>query len=89
MGGVSDADTWQGSPKERVARIDHSHRFFRRRHDELNRGSELVGFSRDPVLMEALGPVLSTCYLAVKRAEIAFCQERSPHEVALAYFTKY
>jgi glutamine synthetase len=49
----------------------------------------LCALERDPVLISALGPVLSTCYLAVKRAEIAYCQERTPQAIALAYFTKY
>ncbi len=49
----------------------------------------LCALERDAVLMQALRPVLANAYLAVKRAESAFCQERSPHEVALAYFTKY
>lgn len=44
---------------------------------------------RDSVLMEALGPLLSTSYIAVKRAESDFFKEKSPEEMAAQHFYKY
>ena len=49
----------------------------------------LLALERDAVLTEALGPRLSTAYLAVKRQEVAFCQERTPQDIAALYFEKY
>jgi glutamine synthetase len=49
----------------------------------------LEALERDAVLTEALGPRLSTAYLAVKRQEVAFCQERTPQDIAALYFEKY
>lgn len=43
----------------------------------------------DTVLTEALGPSLTTSYIAVKRAESAFFQDKTPEEVALQHFYKY
>src|SRR6266487_3549117 len=44
---------------------------------------------RDEVLTEALGPLLATSYIAVKRAEIDYFKEKSPEEEALQHFYKY
>ncbi len=44
---------------------------------------------QDSVLTAALGPVLTTSYLAVKRSECAFFQEKSPEEETLNHFYKY
>ncbi len=44
---------------------------------------------QDTVLTEALGPLLTTSYLAVKRSESAFFQEKTPEEEALQHFYKY
>jgi len=52
-------------------------------------GQALDALEQDRVLMEALGPLLATSYLAVKRAEIACFQDMRPEEIALALFTKY
>jgi glutamine synthetase len=49
----------------------------------------LSALEQDAVLTEALGPLLSRAYLAVKRQEIAFCQEMTPQDIAAAYFEKY
>jgi len=43
----------------------------------------------DTVLTEALGPLLTSSYLAVKRAESAFFQDKSPEEEANQHFYKY
>src|SRR2546421_791948 len=44
---------------------------------------------RDTVLVEALGPLLATSYIAVKRSEAAFFKDRSAEEEALQHFYKY
>lgn len=44
---------------------------------------------RDSVLTEALGPLLSTSYIAVRRAESAFFQDKTPEEETLHHFYKY
>lgn len=44
---------------------------------------------QDTVLTEALGPLLTASYLAVKRSESAFFQEKSPEEETLQHFYKY
>ncbi|HLZ60110.1 MAG TPA: glutamine synthetase family protein [Ktedonosporobacter sp.] len=44
---------------------------------------------RDQVLTDALGPLLATSYIAVKRNEAAFFKEKSPEEEALQHFYKY
>ena len=44
---------------------------------------------RDTVLLEALGPLLATSYIAVKRNEAAFFKERSAEEETLQHFYKY
>ncbi len=49
----------------------------------------LDALEQDAVLTAALGPRLSTAYLAVKRQEVAFCQERTPQDIAALYFEKY
>ena len=49
----------------------------------------LDALERDQVLLDALGPLLSTAYIAVKRAEAAFFKEKTPEEEALQHFYKY
>lgn len=44
---------------------------------------------RDAILQEALGPLLTKAYIAVKRAEISFFQEKSPEEIAFRHFSIY
>ncbi|HLG61374.1 MAG TPA: glutamine synthetase family protein [Ktedonosporobacter sp.] len=44
---------------------------------------------RDPVLMEALGSMLATTYLAVKRNEIEVYKDKTPQEVVNEHFTRY
>jgi glutamine synthetase len=44
---------------------------------------------RDTILTEALGPLLATSYIAVKRNEAAFFKEKSQEEEALQHFYKY
>jgi glutamine synthetase len=43
----------------------------------------------DSVLTEALGPLLTSSYLAVKRSESAFFQDKTPEEETLRHFYKY
>ena len=43
----------------------------------------------DDVLMQALGPLLATSYVAVKRNEAAFFKEKTPEEEARQHFYKY
>lgn len=44
---------------------------------------------RDDVLTNALGPLLASSYIAVKRAESAFFKDKSPEEEARQHFYKY
>ncbi len=44
---------------------------------------------QDDVLTSALGPLLTSSYLAVRRAESAFFQDKTPEEEALQHFYKY
>ncbi len=44
---------------------------------------------QDSVLTKALGPLLSTSYLAVKRSESAFFQDKTPEEETRQHFYKY
>jgi glutamine synthetase len=44
---------------------------------------------QDSVLMEALGPLLATSYVAVKRDESAFFQDKTPEEETRQHFYKY
>jgi glutamine synthetase len=44
---------------------------------------------RDQVLLEAMGPLLATSYIAVKRNEAAFFKDRSAEEEARQHFYKY
>ncbi len=44
---------------------------------------------RDEVLKEALGPLLATSYIAVKRNEAAFFRDKTPEEEANQHFYKY
>ncbi|HLH61925.1 MAG TPA: glutamine synthetase family protein [Ktedonobacteraceae bacterium] len=44
---------------------------------------------RDTVLTEALGPLLASSYIAVKRNEAAFFKDKTPEEEALQHFYKY
>ena len=43
----------------------------------------------DEVLKEALGPLLATSYVTVKRDEAAFFKEKTPEEEARQHFYKY
>jgi len=54
-----------------------------------NLGEALDELERDSVLTEALGPLLTTSYLAVKRSEIEFFKHKTPEEVAYQHFYKY
>jgi glutamine synthetase len=49
----------------------------------------LDALEADVVLHEALGPLLASSYLAVKRQEIAFCQDKTPQKIAALSFEKY
>ena len=44
---------------------------------------------RDDVLTEALGPLLASSYIAVKRSEADFFREKSPEAETLQHFYKY
>ncbi len=44
---------------------------------------------KDTVLTEALGPLLTASYLAVKRSESAFFKDKTPEEETLQHFYKY
>jgi glutamine synthetase len=44
---------------------------------------------RDQVLMEALGPLLASSYIAVKRNESAFFKDKTPEEETFQHFYKY
>jgi glutamine synthetase len=44
---------------------------------------------RDDVLKEALGPLLATSYIAVKRNEAAFFKDKTPEEETRQHFYKY
>ncbi|HLI07457.1 MAG TPA: glutamine synthetase family protein [Ktedonobacteraceae bacterium] len=44
---------------------------------------------RDRVLLEALGPLLATSYIAVKRNESAFFKDKTPEEETRQHFYKY
>lgn len=44
---------------------------------------------QDSVLTEAMGPLLATSYIAVKRNESAYFKEKSPEEETLQHFYKY
>ncbi len=44
---------------------------------------------RDQVLFDALGPLLATSYIAVKRNEAAFFKDKSPEEETRQHFYKY
>lgn len=43
----------------------------------------------DNVLTEAMGPLLATSYIAVKRSEADFFKEKTPEEETLQHFYKY
>ena len=49
----------------------------------------LSALEQDTVLTEALGPLLTRAYLAVKRQEVACCQDRTPQEIAAMHFETY
>jgi glutamine synthetase len=49
----------------------------------------LDALSCDAVLTAALGPLLTTSYLAVKRQEVAISQDRTPQAMAALHFEKY
>src|SRR5437016_2722145 len=44
---------------------------------------------RDDVLKEALGPLLASSYIAVKRNELAFFKDKTPEEETRQHFYKY
>jgi len=44
---------------------------------------------RDDILKEALGPLLATSYIAVKRNEAAFFKDKTPEEEVYQHFYKY
>ncbi len=44
---------------------------------------------RDEVLKEALGPLLASSYIAVKRNEAAYFKDKTPEEEAKQHFNKY
>jgi glutamine synthetase len=52
-------------------------------------GEALDELERDSVLTEALGSLLAKSYIAVKRNEENNAREKTPEEVALAYFSQY
>lgn len=52
-------------------------------------GEALDELERDPVLLEALGPLLARSYLAVKRAEATWALEQPPEAIADAYRFAY
>ncbi len=52
-------------------------------------GEALDELEHDAVLTEALGPLLTTSYLAVKQSEIDFFKDKTPEEVAQQHFYKY
>jgi glutamine synthetase len=45
--------------------------------------------ARDQVLLDALGPLLATSYIAVKRNESEFFRDKTPEEMARQHFYKY
>jgi glutamine synthetase len=49
----------------------------------------LAALEQDAVLTAALGPLLTTSYLAVKRQEVAISQDRTPQDIAALHFEKY
>jgi glutamine synthetase len=49
----------------------------------------LDALEHDTVLTEALGPLLASSYIAVKRSEAAFFKEKSAEEETLNHFYKY
>ena len=52
-------------------------------------GEALDELERDEVLTEALGPLLATSYIAVKRSEVDFFKDKSAEEETLQHFYKY
>jgi glutamine synthetase len=49
----------------------------------------LDALEKDEVLTNALGPLLTSSYIAVKRAESAYFLEKTPAEETLQHFYKY
>lgn len=49
----------------------------------------LDALQQDHVLLDALGPLLATSYIAVKRSEATFFTEKTPEEEANQHFYKY
>jgi glutamine synthetase len=49
----------------------------------------LAALEGDTVLQAALGPLLTTSFIAVKRQEVAFCQEKTREDIARLVFEKY
>lgn len=52
-------------------------------------GEALDELERDTILTEALGPLLATSYIAVKRNEIEFFNGKTPEEETAQHFYKY
>ncbi len=59
------------------------------RHLPTSLDEALDELGHDQVLLDALGPLLATSYIAVKRNEAAFFKDKSPEEEALHHFYKY
>ncbi|GCE03066.1 glutamine synthetase family protein [Dictyobacter aurantiacus] len=55
----------------------------------LSLNEALDALEQDQVLLDALGPLLATSYIAVKREEALFFADKSPEEEALQHFYKY
>jgi len=49
----------------------------------------LEELERDQVLLDALGPLLASSYIAVKRNESAFFKDKTPEEETYQHFYKY
>jgi glutamine synthetase len=49
----------------------------------------LDALEQDQVLLAALGPLLATSYIAVKRSEAAYFADKTPEEEARQHFYKY
>lgn len=49
----------------------------------------LDALEQDQVLLDALGPLLATSYIAVKRSEAAYFADKTPEEEARQHFYKY
>lgn len=70
-----------------LSEAEREHRGIRRFPTSLE--ESLDELERDPVLMEALGPVLSSAYLAVKRSEIDYFKDKTAEEIVRQHFYKF